>query len=101
MSVTVDPPKGQRYKPGESPPPRGQRAPASQVARDSRTRQEMAEGGPGGVGYSHAFRHGCGLYMMQSSVMSSTYLRMYIYPFPIHWLSWNNFGDRQRVVQAT
>jgi hypothetical protein len=32
--VTVDPPKGQRYKPGESP----QRAPASQVARDSRTK---------------------------------------------------------------
>jgi hypothetical protein len=32
MRVTVDPPKGQRYKPGESP----QRAPASQVARDVR-----------------------------------------------------------------
>jgi hypothetical protein len=34
MSVTVGPPKSQRYEPGESP----QRAPASQVARDSRTR---------------------------------------------------------------
>ena len=30
----MDPPKGQRYKPGESP----QRAPASEVARDSRTK---------------------------------------------------------------
>ncbi len=30
----MDPPKGRRYKPGESP----QRAPASEVARDSRTK---------------------------------------------------------------